>query len=245
MPRGGISPGGSTANSLQNHLGLERWASIQDLLSGETSEFLRQTRALARQSADTGQQLQDWGEVREHGLNLANNIPFAQAVLQGYAIDLIPLVQNQEQLDWVMSLDHRKLDSSINWQAQLQQTVLPFYQSERADFRERAAERVVETNIWISVRDAALVPDPKLLEWPDTLGLKALARSWGEAIRGGDLAQIESATIAFEEGLFKLAEVEHLQGQGAGEHYPEADQYFRRAYFMKNLMFSLGYGSLI
>ena len=207
---------------LQEHLGLERWATIEQLTNGEPAQYLQQVQSIARHAANTGQQRRDWDKLKDYGLEVADGIPFSQAILLGYAIDLIPLVQNQEQLDWVMSLDHRHLDATINWQAQLKETVLPFYNSERADWRDLAAKRVVETNIWISVRDAALAPDPLILEWPDTLGIKALAREWGQAIQGGNLAQIDAATIALETGLFKLADVEHLQGQGAGEHYPDS-----------------------
>ena len=80
-----------------------------------------------------------------------------------------------------------------------------------------------------------------ILQWPDTLGIKALARDWGEAIKGGDSAQIDVATTALETGLFKLAEVEHLQGQGAGEHYPEASIIATELLYNARI-FSPGYG---
>ena len=222
---------------LQEHLGLERWASIDSLTMGESMNFLRQAQSIAQHALATGQQRRDWDKLKDYGLEVAQGIPFAQAVLLGYGIDLIP-VQSQAQLDWVMSLDHRHLDNTINWQAQLQETVLPFYNSERADWRKQAAQRVVETNIWISVRDAALAPDPLLLQWPDTLGIKALARSWGEAIKSGDVVQIDSSTSALESGLFKLAEVEHLQGQGAGEHYPEPNVIGTELFYERSRIFT-------
>ncbi|TVR46902.1 MAG: hypothetical protein EA402_02115 [Planctomycetota bacterium] len=206
---------------VQEHLGVGRWASISQLQDGDNGRTLRQLRQEVQRSQDTGEARRDWNDLKERTLDVARTVPFAMAILQGYAIDLIPLIQTEEQLQWVMSLDHPHLDGSVAWQARVMEVVLPFATSGRTNWRELATERLVETNVWISVRDAALFPDPLLESWPDDFSLLAHATAWGEALRYQKADEIEVATRALESALYQLAEIEHLQGHGAGEHYPE------------------------
>ena len=61
---------------LQEHLGLERWATIEELTTGPAADFLRQTQAIAQHAASTGQQRRDWDKLKDYGFEVAGNIPF-------------------------------------------------------------------------------------------------------------------------------------------------------------------------
>jgi ABC-type transport system involved in cytochrome c biogenesis permease subunit len=114
------------------------------------------------------------------------------------------------------------IDPSRAWQAQLQEIVGDLASTGGPNWQQEARDRVVEANLWLSVYDVALDPDPAIAGWPDPLGLRELSAAWGQAVLGnGDLA---ATTTDLEAGLFRLADIEHLQGQGAGEHYPSADK---------------------
>jgi len=205
---------------LREELGVPRWASYLELTTGAARGFLTEADRAKREAKRRSEKLIDWDETRERATDLIPVLDLAEVCFLGDAFGLVPLTATDEQLDWVVDLDGERLDGERLWHFRVAE-ILRTYARQEGDWRKHARRRLEEANIWLSLDDLALDPDPLLADWPDPVGVRGPAAELGAAIAAEDHAAVVAAVDALEPILFAHAELSDRDDANAGRAYPE------------------------
>ena len=131
---------------------------------------------------------------------MAERVGEARAVLAGDTVMLAPMIWTAEQRAWLMSLAPTLAEQNPDephWRVRAR-VMLRQLQRVKADGETAVAAmwNTPEADIWWSLADLALRPDPLLDNWPDPYGVRAAAAAWGATLSGtGDQAAATSQLI--------------------------------------------------